>query len=97
MCKCNSSKLFIFPEPEIHSGAPDVTRRSVLPRARPSYSAVRECVRERERVRERFCMPARSAAHTQHQHHQKERPASSLRALETHSASAAVVLFIVQP
>jgi len=42
-------------------------------------------------------MLARSAAHTQHQHHQKERPASSLRALETRSASAAVVLFIVQP
>ncbi len=58
----------------------------------PLYTAARECVRERAQS---VCSRAR--LHTQHQHHQNERPASPLLALETRSATAAVVLFIVQP
>lgn len=67
-------------------------RRSVLPRARPLiFRCAWVCARASASV---F---SRARLHTQPQHHQKERPASPLLALETRSASAAVVLFIVQP
>lgn len=68
-------------------------RRSVLTRARPSYIPLCAWVS----VCASASVWSRARLHTQHQHHQKARPASSLRALETRSAFAAVVLFIVQP
>ncbi len=61
MCKCSFSKLFIFPEPEIHSGAPDVTPPPLCPASSPSpYIPLRVSVC----ASERFCILARSAAHT---------------------------------
>lgn len=98
MCKCNVSKLFIFLNRRFIPGhLTSLRRRSVLPRARPLiFRCAWVCARASASVcsRARDC---RARLHTQHQHHQKERPASPLLALETRSASAAVVLFIVQP
>ncbi len=50
MCKCSFSKLFIFPEPEIHSGAPDVTPPPLCPASSPSpYIPLRVSVCASER------------------------------------------------